>query len=206
LTRAQISETNPYLVIATCVYLACKTEESPQHIRTIVSEARALWPDYVSSDPAKLAECEFYLIEEMDTYLIVHHPYRSLLHLLDQFTVSSEELQTAWAVVNDFYMTDLPLLYSPHILAVTAIYLALFAKTPGQVGLTRAQSSGAEPEPLSSDAPPEKFATWLADSTVDLEGVIDATQQIITLYEVWETYNERSCKEVIHKLMESVVG
>jgi cyclin C len=43
-TRASLSETNPYMILSSCLYLACKVEECPQHIRTIVSEARALWP------------------------------------------------------------------------------------------------------------------------------------------------------------------
>lgn len=40
----EIRQTNPYLVLATALYLACKVEESPQHIRHIVTEARGLWP------------------------------------------------------------------------------------------------------------------------------------------------------------------
>ena len=33
------------------------------------------------SDNTKLAEMEFYLIEELDFHLIVFHPYRSLVQL-----------------------------------------------------------------------------------------------------------------------------
>jgi cyclin C len=43
-SKVEIRRTNPYLVIATAVYLACKMEESPQHIRLVVTEARSLWP------------------------------------------------------------------------------------------------------------------------------------------------------------------
>lgn len=43
-TKVEIRKTNPYLVIATAVYLACKMEECPQHIRLVVSEARQNWP------------------------------------------------------------------------------------------------------------------------------------------------------------------
>lgn len=43
-TRVEIRRTNPYLVTATALYLACKMEEAPQHIRVVTSEARALWP------------------------------------------------------------------------------------------------------------------------------------------------------------------
>jgi cyclin C len=43
-SKVEIRRTNPYLVIATAVYLAGKMEESPQHIRLVVTEARSLWP------------------------------------------------------------------------------------------------------------------------------------------------------------------
>lgn len=43
-TKNEIRNTNPYLVLTTAFYLACKMEECPQHIRFVVSEARALWP------------------------------------------------------------------------------------------------------------------------------------------------------------------
>jgi transcription initiation factor TFIIIB Brf1 subunit/transcription initiation factor TFIIB len=43
-SKVEIRTTNPYLVIATAVYLACKMEECPQHIRLVVSEARSHWP------------------------------------------------------------------------------------------------------------------------------------------------------------------
>jgi hypothetical protein len=41
--RAAIRETNPYLVVATCLYIACKMEECPSHIRTVVNEAKNEW-------------------------------------------------------------------------------------------------------------------------------------------------------------------
>ena len=43
-TKVPIRDTNPYLVLATCVYIACKVEECPQHIRAVASEARTFWP------------------------------------------------------------------------------------------------------------------------------------------------------------------
>lgn len=33
-------QTNPYLVLATALYLACKVEECPQHIRYIHNKVR----------------------------------------------------------------------------------------------------------------------------------------------------------------------
>lgn len=43
-TKIEIRRTNPYLILATALYLACKMEESPHHIKYLVSEARSQWP------------------------------------------------------------------------------------------------------------------------------------------------------------------
>lgn len=42
--KNEIRQTNPYLVLSTAFYLACKMEECPQHIRFVVNEARGIWP------------------------------------------------------------------------------------------------------------------------------------------------------------------
>jgi len=41
--KREIRTTNPYLVLSTAFYLACKMEEAPQHIRVVTGEARQLW-------------------------------------------------------------------------------------------------------------------------------------------------------------------
>ena len=41
--KVPIRQTNPYIIMATALYLACKMEESPQHIRIVVNEARTIW-------------------------------------------------------------------------------------------------------------------------------------------------------------------
>ncbi|RPB05933.1 cyclin-like protein [Choiromyces venosus 120613-1] len=143
-TKVPIRDTNPYLVMATCLYLALKMEECPQHIRIVVSEARTCWPDVVPSDTAKLAECEFYLISEMNSYLIVHHPYRTLQDLTPVLSLNADENNTAWQVINDSCLTDLPLLYPPHIIALTAIFLSVVLKTSlPQANIHAATSSAA---------------------------------------------------------------
>lgn len=43
-SKVEIRRTNPYLILTTALYLACKMEECPQHIRLVVSEARNMWP------------------------------------------------------------------------------------------------------------------------------------------------------------------
>ncbi|KZT13223.1 cyclin-like protein [Laetiporus sulphureus 93-53] len=78
-------ETDPFLVIAACCYVAAKAEESPVHIKNVVSEARMLFSKYgvksFPSDNSKLAEMEFYLVDDLECDLTVFHPYRTLITL-----------------------------------------------------------------------------------------------------------------------------
>lgn len=137
LTRVSLKEINVYLLVTTCLYVSCKIEECPQHIRLIISEARNLWPEYIPHDVTKLAEFEFYLIEEMDVYLFLHHPYKSLIQLRDflrerqlhfGFILTDDELQHSWSLINDSYITDLHLLFPPHVIAMAAVYITIVLK------------------------------------------------------------------------------
>ncbi|KAI9803385.1 MAG: hypothetical protein M1833_000904 [Piccolia ochrophora] len=228
-TKVEIRRTNPYLLLATALYLAGKMEECPQHIRVVATEARNAWPDLVTTDISKLGECEFSLISEMNSQLIVHHPYRTLSELQTTLGLSQEETALAWAVINDHYLTDLPLLYPPHVIAVTAIFLTIVLKpTPGNPNHSTAttlnalhssqtgtngklspgpgtHSSGGKSSTPSSGvattSKSQKVVSWLAESEVNMEDVIDCTQEIISLYDVWDQYNERVCKEQINRFV-----
>lgn len=193
-TKASIHEVNLYLVIATCVYVACKAEECPQHIRTITSEARSLWPEYITHDATKIAECEFYLMEELETHLIVHHPYKSLREfsqaMTGQLTLSQEELQSAWSMINDSYATDLILLYAPHIIAMACIYITIVLKSP----LMRPTRP---PERIKARI--DLLVSFLGESGIDLDRIADCIQEMISLYIRWENYDEESCKQAIKK-------
>lgn len=41
--RNSYCETDPFIVAAACCYVAAKAEESPVHIKTVVSDARAVF-------------------------------------------------------------------------------------------------------------------------------------------------------------------
>lgn len=233
-SRVEIRRTNPYLVITTAIYLACKMEESPQHIRLIVTEARQLWQDFIGLDTSRIGECEFFLISEMNSQLIVHQPYRSLTSLRTELSLVDEDVQLAKSVINDHYMTDLPLLFPPHVIALVAILLALVLRpnsaTPGQpasgsaaaAGLAAAQAALSQaqrgvrgvPDPVSGQDAREKqqearitrvqhFAAWLAESSVDIASMVDATQEIISFYECYEGYNEKLTREQINRFVKA---
>lgn len=252
-TKVEIRYTNPYLLMATAVYLACKMEECPHHIRLVSSEARSLWGE--GMDAPKIGECEFSLISEMNSQLIVHQPYRTLKHLQDDFGLTPEESALAWSIINDHYMTDLPLLYPPHIIALTAMLLALVLQpgsTPGAQGAAasgglaaatsvlaqahtaqaqaRAAALGANSDgsgrsgsvtpsltpQCSSESQSSQFpgvhpgiqrvydsgmAKWLAESNIEIEAMVDCTQELIAFYECHEQYNDKHVQEQIKRFL-----
>jgi len=85
-------ETDPFIVIAACCYVAAKAEEAPIHIKNVVTEARLLFggEDYgiksFPSDNSKLAEMEFYLVDDLECDLVIFHPYRTLMALCGKET------------------------------------------------------------------------------------------------------------------------
>jgi cyclin-C len=141
-SRVEIRRTNPYLVITTAVYLACKMEEAPQHIRLVVTEARTLWSEFISLDTSKVGECEFFLISEMSSQLLVHQPYRTLLSLRSELPLNDEDVSLTRSIINDTFMTDLPITYSPHTICLVAILLALVLR-PSQGSSSQASGSAA---------------------------------------------------------------
>ena len=64
----------------------------------------------------------------MSSHLIVHHPYRTLSELTTTLSLTPDEVALAWSIINDHYLTDLPLLQPPYVIAVMAILMAVVFK------------------------------------------------------------------------------
>ncbi|KAH6873697.1 cyclin-like protein [Coprinopsis sp. MPI-PUGE-AT-0042] len=92
--RNSYCATDPFLVISACLYVAAKAEEFPAHIKSVITESRTMFTQHYGvknfpSDNTKLAEMEFYLVSDLQSDLVVYHPYRTLLALCK--TSSGEE-------------------------------------------------------------------------------------------------------------------
>jgi cyclin C len=154
--------------------------------------------------------------------MIVYHPYRSLTSLQGVFSLTQEESALAWSIINDHYMTDLPLLFAPHIIAIMAILLALVLR-PNTTGVQSASSAagsiasaaqaaltsvgqskaGNEKQVGGQRSKIQKLASWLAESNIDIEAVVDCTQELISFYEVQEYYNEKLTREQINRFVKA---
>jgi len=192
----------------------------------------------------KLAETEFYIISELNSYLIVHHPYRTIVELTPLLGLTLEDNTACWQVINDSCVTDLLMIYPPHVIALTAIFLTVVLKpsiSPTSIPATPAAAggggggamggsssgggsgggggggggggvtgggvvggSGESSLSASGQAPQNRIARlieWYAESKVDMEAIIDCTQEIISLYELWESFTEKACEEQICRMV-----
>ena len=262
LISTPIHSVNIYLLISTAFYLASKTEESPHHIRLVIAEARSLWSDFIPGDVARIGEMEFSLISELRSQLIIWHPYRTLKDLEENSAlgITTEEGRLAWSIINDSYMTDMPLTRPPHVIALMAIFLAVviqpskiqiglsslpqsqplsrntlppssapaaFESLGGRTGMadnlmhslgnlsssqpssvpssqSSNSSNGANGDRTAGAAKAEKIQRmmrFLAESEVDLKQMAEATQDLISLYELWEQYSERVVKEALSRVI-----
>jgi cyclin-C len=184
--------------------------------------------DVLTSDTSQLGECEFAIIAELHSQMIIHHPYRSLSEIQTALQLTVDEMSLAWNIINDHYLTDLPLLHAPHVIAVTAAFLAVVIKPStsgggaappgnmhhqvqgalgnlgggaGAAGSSAGGSQGAT-NPAAS-ARVQKMLNWLAEGNVNIEAIVDCVQELISLYEVWDGYKEALCKEPIARFVKA---
>ncbi|KAJ0969168.1 hypothetical protein J5N97_022045 [Dioscorea zingiberensis] len=127
-TRKSMTEYDPRLVAPTCLYLASKAEESTVQARLLVFYIKKMCSDEKYRFEIKdILEMEMKLLEALDYYLIVFHPYRALLQLL-QDAGMTDLTHFAWGLVNDTYKMDLILIYPPYMIALACIYIASVLK------------------------------------------------------------------------------
>ncbi|GAB4830287.1 Cyclin-C1-2 [Ancistrocladus abbreviatus] len=125
-TRKSMTEYDPRLVAPTCLYLAAKAEESTVQTRMLVFCMRKLYTDdkhrYETKD---ILEMEMKILEALDYYLVVFHPYRSLMQLLQDAGMGDRDsIHFTWGLVNDTYKMDLILIHPPHLIALACIHIA----------------------------------------------------------------------------------
>ncbi|CAA3021189.1 cyclin-C1-2-like isoform X1 [Olea europaea subsp. europaea] len=126
--RRSMSEYDPRLVAPSCLYLASKAEESTVQARLLVFYIKKLYSDEKYRFEIKeILEMEMKILEALNYYLVVFHPYRALSQLL-QDAGMNDATQLTWGLVNDTYKMDLILLHPPHLITLACIYIASVLK------------------------------------------------------------------------------
>ncbi|KAJ1667658.1 RNA polymerase II holoenzyme cyclin-like subunit [Coemansia sp. RSA 1646] len=182
---------DPYLMAATCVYLACKVEENPHHIKHIWTESKAVYTETSADirfpyDIPDIAECESYLLEEMKFYLVAYHPYQVLIDISDNIKLSKPSMQAAWSIINDSFRTDLALVYPPHVIAVASLFLSRVVDQ-GNMSDIEAQQ-------------------WFADLNVDITDVLQVVNELVELYKSWGGYDEAKMPELVTRYIADVAA
>jgi len=128
-----------------------------------------------------------------------------LNQLQELLALTQEEHTLAWSFVNDHYVTDLPFLYPPHVIAAAAVSFTLTLRpshsTASSGRTNQASVSGSMETQSSSQSKVQKLKDWLVTSSIDVEGMIDCTQEMISLYVVWEQYSDKDCRDQVNRFI-----
>ncbi|CAH9075398.1 unnamed protein product [Cuscuta epithymum] len=126
--RKSMTEYDPRLVAPACLYLASKAEETTVPARNVVFIIKKIYSDEKYRFEIKdILEMEMKILEALDYYLVVFHPYSSLIQLL-QDAGMNDATHLTWGIVNDTYKMDLILIHPPHLIALACIYIASVLK------------------------------------------------------------------------------
>ncbi|KAI9563994.1 G1/S-specific cyclin C-like protein [Daphnia sinensis] len=165
---------DPLLLAPTCILLASKVEEfgvisNNRLITTCQSVVKSkfsyAYPQEFPYRANHILECEFYLLENMDCCLVVYQPYRPLVQFVQD--IGQEDLLgLSWKIVNDSLRTDISLLYPPYQIALAAMQMACVV--------------------LQKDG-----KNWFAEIAVDTDKIQEITRQILALYDLYKTYDEK---------------
>ncbi|XP_065829605.1 cyclin-C-like [Oscarella lobularis] len=172
-TNNSFGSIDPLLMAPTCIYLAAKVEESglisnTRLVQSCQSIVKTKFSYALKDFPYRMPqilECEFYLLEMMDCCLITFNPYRSLTQYVSDIGQEDSLLSLAWRIVNDTYRSDTCLLYPPYLIALAALHMACVVNQ-------------------------KDCKQWFAELSVDMEKVLQVTQEILLFYKLWKSYDE----------------
>lgn len=176
-----------------------------------------LFIEYVQPDTSNLGECEFWLISELNAQLIVHHAYPCLTALERPLSLTTEDVSLAWSIINDHYLTSIPLNHAPQIVAAMAVSMVIGVKrrqAPQSQNQIKSSLMGntlqhisqferARVNTNSETVRQQKLISWLAESGIDISEVISCTQEMISLYKALELYQEQQCRELLARCIKA---
>ncbi|KAG8488439.1 hypothetical protein CXB51_016471 [Gossypium anomalum] len=166
--RKSMSEYDPRLIAPTCLYLASKAEESTVQARLLVFYIKKLNSDEKYRYEIKeILEMEMKILEALNYYLVVFHPYRTLAQMLQDAGINDTSMtQLSWGLVNDTYKMDLILIHPPYLIALACMYIASVHRE-------------------------KDITTWFEELRVDMNVVKNISMEILDFYENYKISDER---------------
>ncbi|XP_050206972.1 cyclin-C1-2-like [Mercurialis annua] len=176
-TRKSMSMYDPRLVAPTCLYLAAKAEESTLQARFLLFYIRKIYSDEKYRCEIKdILEMEMKILEALNYYLVVFHPYRSLSQLLQDAGIhDTNMIQLSWGLVNDTYKMDLILMHPPHLIALACIYIASVYRE-------------------------KDITAWFEELRADMNVVKNISMEILDFYEGHRSIAEERVTAALNKL------
>ncbi|WZZ74454.1 hypothetical protein YC2023_085824 [Brassica napus] len=175
-TKKSMVEFEPRLVAIACLYLASKAEESIVQARNLVFYSKRLYPDEYKFELKDILGMEMRVLEALDYYLVVFHPYRSLSEFLQDAALNDVNMnQFTWGIVNDTYKMDLILVHPPYRIAVACIYIASVQRE-------------------------KDITAWLQDLNEDMNLVKNIAMEILDFYENYRTITDEKVSSAFSKL------
>ncbi|EPS62492.1 hypothetical protein M569_12301, partial [Genlisea aurea] len=173
--RRSMAEYDPYQVATACVYLASKAEESTVHARLLVFYIKKLHiEEKYRCEIKDILEMEMKILEALDYYLVVFHPYRSLTQLL-QDAGMADATQLTWGIINDTYKMDLILIHPPHLISLACIYIASAQKD-------------------------KENTAWFEELHVDMNVVKNIALEILDFYDTHKLITDERVNAALNKL------
>ncbi|XP_055831301.1 cyclin-C1-2-like isoform X1 [Solanum dulcamara] len=173
--RKSMTEYDPRLVAPTCLYLASKAEESTVQARLLVFYIKKLYSDEKYKYEIKdILDMEMKVLEAINYYLVVYHPYRSLAQFL-QDAGMNDATQLTWGLINDTYKTDLILIHPPHLITLACIYIASVLKD-------------------------KETTAWFEELRVDMNVVKNIAMEILDYYDGHRSISDERVNAAMSKL------
>ncbi|KAM0019096.1 putative cyclin domain-containing protein [Helianthus debilis subsp. tardiflorus] len=180
-------------IASVCMFLACKSEETPRCLNEFVVVAYKLIYKWDPSASRRIREIydkqkqliligERLLLHVLAFDMNIEHPYKSLVAAVKRLDVTHKDLvKVAWNFVNDWLRTSLCLQHKPHYIAAGSLFLAS--------------------KIMKVKLPTSKGKTWWMEFDVSPKQLEDVIQQMTSM---WEHSQSQSQRQTVAQKKEKV--
>ncbi|KAI8915554.1 hypothetical protein EDD86DRAFT_196320 [Gorgonomyces haynaldii] len=124
----------PEFLITGCLSLAMKAQETTKRLRdiyqSVLNHDKA---EYTKDLRDRIMDIERLVLQDTLFQTTIHHPFRYIVNIAKQMSLSKDLGSKAWDICEQIYQTFLCLCYTPHEIAFACLYtsaLSLYSSPP----------------------------------------------------------------------------